>query len=74
MTKKEIVNNLAQDIGYDIHVGLRKWTEHKRSMDAWRAIAEMSDDGAWEDLCKLVAEDIYPKMRKAFVEQLKEKK
>lgn len=71
MKKKEIVENLALDIGVGIHTALRKYTDHPQSMVAWKAIALMANDGAWKDLCLLVAEDIYKPMRKAFNEQTK---
>ncbi len=70
MKKKEIVENLGQDIAYLVHVGLRKWTDHPASSKAWKGIALM-DDGSWEDLCKIVANEIYTPMRKAFKKQFK---
>lgn len=71
MNKKQIVENLADDIGGLIHVGLRKWCDDPQSHIIWEAIHKM-EDGAWEDLCKIVANEIYPETRKAFKKQFKE--
>lgn len=71
LTKKKVVDMLAEDIGYMVHVGLRKWTEHPESMNAWRAIRKMADDGAWAELSKLLAGELYPSWRKVFYAQFK---
>lgn len=68
MKKKQIVENLATDIGYNIHVGLRKWIDCKGAHAAWKAISELPE-GEWKNLCGVVANNIYPEMRKAFFKQ-----
>lgn len=71
MNKKQIVQFMANDIAYGIHVGLRKYTDHKSSSIAWKAIGEMADDEAWLPLCEIVANDIYPLIRKEIAKQIK---
>lgn len=70
MNKKQIVENLASGIGGLLHTGLRKWTDDPQSGVAWRAISEM-DDEEWLNVCRQVAEYIYPEFRKAIIKQIK---
>lgn len=68
--KKCTVDNLGENIAVLIHTGLRKWCDDPNSGEIWRLIHEM-EDGQWENLCRLVANEIYTPMRKAFKKQLK---
>lgn len=70
-SKAYIVKNLAEDIAYNLHVGLRKYCDDPHSGTAWRAIAEFEDDN-WVQLCQLVAEQSYKELRRAFKEQFNE--
>lgn len=70
MKKKEIIENVAKDIGALVYVGLRKWIDDPFSGKAWNAIGKI-DAEKWNDMLKTVAEYMYPEMRKAFFSQFK---
>lgn len=56
-TRKEKIEELASIIGEGVHTGLRKYSEHPQSGPAWKAISKI-DDGSWENICEIVAEQI----------------
>ena len=56
--KKEIIEEIADNVGQGVHTGLRKWSEHPESSRAWVAISKI-DDGSWEYICWEVARIIY---------------
>jgi hypothetical protein len=73
MKKVEVVERLAEEIGYWTHVGLRKYTDDPRSGDAWKAIYDMEPE-EWSHVVRIAAQQIYPWFRKEITKQLKEKK
>ena len=60
---KAILEEVANEIGEGIHVGLRKWSEHPQSSTAWKAISKI-DDGSWEYIAREVAKEIIKTIRR----------
>jgi hypothetical protein len=54
MEREQLIEDVASLIGEGVHTGLRKFSEHPASGDAWRAIRELPAED-WDSIVKIAA-------------------